>query len=206
MTCEVCEIVKAKENVIFENDKIFAFLNPTPACFGHVTIVPKNHFPIIENVPDFIVADIDGDEISFSANHNGGELPSWIHFSAIDLKLTLQPGDNDQGEYTIYILASDPGGLKDSLEINIEVISYEGTGEIIQNSEIHIYPNPSAKYVNIVCQHNIKNISVYDFNGKLIYSTSANRKRINVEDLEKGIYILKVATEKLTFIERLVIQ
>lgn len=51
-------MIESKENVVFENDKLLAFLNPTPACIGHVTIVPKKHFPIIENVPDFVVADM----------------------------------------------------------------------------------------------------------------------------------------------------
>ena len=58
MACDVCDTIESRENIVFENNNVFAFLNQTPACMGHVTIVPKKHFPIIENVPDFIVADM----------------------------------------------------------------------------------------------------------------------------------------------------
>jgi len=161
---------------------------------------------LVYSIPDFIVADIDEDELSFSAIFSGAGLPSWMNFSNEELKLGLMPGENDGGNYTIYILASDPGGLKDSLEINIEVISYEGINNIIQNPEINIYPNPSAKNVNIDCPYSIKTVSIYDLNGKIIYNSSVNCNSTNIKNLEKGIYILKVVTEKLTFIERLVIQ
>ncbi|MBD3309599.1 HIT domain-containing protein [Candidatus Woesearchaeota archaeon] len=56
--CEHCRILEERDvKVVFESDKILAFLHPKPAAPGHVVVVSKQHFPIIENVPDFIVSD-----------------------------------------------------------------------------------------------------------------------------------------------------
>jgi hypothetical protein len=41
--------------------------------------------------------------------------------------LSLTPGSGDKGHYTIYIMASDPAGLQDALEVNIEVIGPDAT-------------------------------------------------------------------------------
>lgn len=43
---------------IYEDEKVVAFLKDRPAAVGHILIVPKEHYPIIENVPDFIVSHI----------------------------------------------------------------------------------------------------------------------------------------------------
>ena len=142
-------------------------------------------------------------------NENDGRfkisLPSWISFSDEELELELTPGADNGGDYTIYILALDPGGLKDSLEVNIEVITPEGFDTKFQEPEISIYPNPANKYLNIDCNHNIRDIMVYDFKGKLIYYCADDCKKINVAGIETGIYILKVTTDKTTYIEKLVI-
>ncbi|MDP7141586.1 MAG: HIT family protein [Candidatus Woesearchaeota archaeon] len=51
--CQFCKQIKSKENMIYEDDKAAAFLDSSFP--GKVTIIPKEHYPIIENVPDFVV-------------------------------------------------------------------------------------------------------------------------------------------------------
>ncbi len=157
-------------------------------------------------IPEFLVSDIDGDELTFSAVRSGGTLPVWIGFTAGELKLSLTPGSGDGGHYTIYIVASDPGGLKDSLEVNIEVIGPDGTDTHYRESEFKIYPVPAGKYLYIDCDYDIRNIMIYDFRGNLVYSCSENCKKISIADTEKGVYLIKVTTDRLTYIEKLVIQ
>lgn len=57
-----------------------------------------------------------------------------------------------------------------------------------------IYPNPFVSVVNIKSSNNlvIKKVSVYDMNGKTVYSEKYNSKKLNLEFLTKGIYILKL--------------
>ena len=54
MTCLICEKIE-KEKKIYEDDKVIAFLDDKPMSLGHDIITTKQHFPIIENVPDFII-------------------------------------------------------------------------------------------------------------------------------------------------------
>ncbi|MDD5086691.1 MAG: HIT family protein [Candidatus Nanoarchaeia archaeon] len=55
--CEFCDIIKSKKGkVIFEDEKSVAMLSPRPFCHGHIIVMPKQHFTIIEQVPDYLMA------------------------------------------------------------------------------------------------------------------------------------------------------
>ena len=55
--CKICDMIQGKEKCfkIFENDKAVALLNPSPTTIGQVLLVSKEHFPIIEQVPDSLI-------------------------------------------------------------------------------------------------------------------------------------------------------
>lgn len=53
--CDLCALAE-KGQKIYEDAKCVAVLHPAPAIIGHVVVMPRNHFTIIEQVPDFIVA------------------------------------------------------------------------------------------------------------------------------------------------------
>ncbi len=54
MTCQICEKIE-KEKKIYEDDKVIAFLEEKPMSLGHVVVTTKQHFPIMEQVPDFLI-------------------------------------------------------------------------------------------------------------------------------------------------------
>ncbi|MBD3304382.1 HIT domain-containing protein [Candidatus Woesearchaeota archaeon] len=56
--CEICEIIKSKKGKVYEDDKVFAFLAQKPASTGHVILTSKEHQPILEQIPDFIVGEL----------------------------------------------------------------------------------------------------------------------------------------------------
>ena len=56
--CEYCDLIKQKKNVLFENDNIYIMHSPTPATFGHILVLPKKHYLIIEQVPDYLVGEL----------------------------------------------------------------------------------------------------------------------------------------------------
>ncbi len=66
-----------------------------------------------------------------------------------------------------------------------------------------IFPNPANKNIQINTVYSIKNINIYDFTGKLVKNTT--NTNIDITDLEKGIYIVKLETENNTFSQKLVI-
>lgn len=58
--CILCDTVKGKvkSEKIYEDAKVFAILAPTPAAIGHVIVIPKFHYQIIEQIPDYEIAHI----------------------------------------------------------------------------------------------------------------------------------------------------
>jgi histidine triad (HIT) family protein len=57
MTCDICEIFKHKEifKVVYEDDLCMAILHESPANYGHILVIPKDHFTIMDLVPDKII-------------------------------------------------------------------------------------------------------------------------------------------------------
>ena len=59
MVCPICERIKnEKDLVIYEDDTLIAFLEKSPASYGHIIITPKQHLPIFENYDDNLVSHI----------------------------------------------------------------------------------------------------------------------------------------------------
>ena len=57
MKCEACELIKSEER-IYEDDKFVAVLAKNPANYGHILVMPKEHYTIIEQVPDYEIANL----------------------------------------------------------------------------------------------------------------------------------------------------
>ncbi len=55
MTCQYCDAVKAKEHVVYEDETAAVMLHKSPAMPGHLLVVPKEHFTIMEQMPDAVV-------------------------------------------------------------------------------------------------------------------------------------------------------
>lgn len=55
MACHICDAIKSRKWVIYEDEKVSAFLVDRPASVGHVAVASKEHYPIMEYVPDYIV-------------------------------------------------------------------------------------------------------------------------------------------------------
>ena len=52
-TCIFCEIVagRVKTSSVYEDDRTLAFLDHAPLMPGHVLVVPKTHYPALEDLP-----------------------------------------------------------------------------------------------------------------------------------------------------------
>ncbi len=55
MKCEYCEIVEEKRNLVYEDNEVIAAIKDTALASGQVTIFPREHFTIMELVPDFLL-------------------------------------------------------------------------------------------------------------------------------------------------------
>lgn len=55
MTCNVCDLIKGRQGLLFEDEQMAIMLAPKPAMAGHVWLVPKQHSAILEQIPDFVI-------------------------------------------------------------------------------------------------------------------------------------------------------
>ncbi len=62
-TCPICDVIARKHCLIYEDEKICAFLPDAPLVPGHMLVTPKQHIPILEQVPDFVI-----DQLFIKAN------------------------------------------------------------------------------------------------------------------------------------------
>ncbi|WP_319479094.1 endonuclease [uncultured Draconibacterium sp.] len=79
--------------------------------------------------------------------------------------------------------------------------------ELINESDITIYPNPAKDYVviNLPDRNNAKGL-VYNLNGKLVANFDFNLNyKFSTTDINSGIYILHIATKDQVFMSKLVI-
>ena len=69
-----------------------------------------------------------------------------------------------------------------------------GIGEIINNSNIQIFPNPARTVLNVELE-NVSLIEIYSTTGQLVKRIK-NSNTINVEDISSGVLIIKVYNDK----------
>lgn len=143
--------------------------------------------------------------VDWSANSD----QSWLNLSSINLtsknplatisgngdaKITLTADTNNTGlQRTANVLFS--GASVSSKTVIVTQTAVLGTNES-RTFVIMLYPNPTSDFLNIQSQEKINGAEIYDISGKLILKSNVQDKKINVNSLQKGTYLIKLYTEK----------
>ena len=74
---------------------------------------------------------------------------------------------------------------------------------------ISLYPNPTRDiiYIDNTSNVDLKNIAIYDMNGRLIKQvevTNSNNQKINLSDLSSGVYMLHLSNDQLSTVKRVI--
>jgi len=66
---------------------------------------------------------------------------------------------------------------------------------------IKIYPSPTKDILNIAIPKNIdvKSISIYGIDGKIVYKSTHNEKEINLSNIKNGSYIISIEADNKIF-------
>ena len=105
--CIFCKIIKGDIPCakVYENDKVFSFLDISPINYGHALVIPKKHYETITDVPNDILNELvltvkkigtallkDSDGLNIMQNNKkaAGQLVPHAHFHII-------PRFNDDG-------------------------------------------------------------------------------------------------------------
>ncbi|WP_445731773.1 T9SS type A sorting domain-containing protein [Mariniflexile sp.] len=89
--------------------------------------------------------------------------------------------------------------------------SFANTNSIQQNIEdLSIYPNPVTNgkiFIYISSKRDLtKKIEFYNVLGKEVFSTVLTGKELNISNLSKGVYILKITEDNISETRKLVIK
>ena len=90
-----------------------------------------------------------------------------------------------------------------------EEVCIKTLGESIEelSSSISVYPNPVNDKLYIETEFEVEEVVVYDMFGRCQVTETPSHQgnlSIDVTDLTGGVYFVKVATENVTFVKRIV--
>jgi hypothetical protein len=147
-----------------------------------------------------IVTDADNLSVSIlksiKSNSNTNAISAEINS---DEELVLTP--QGAGTANIVVSFNSNGKVVDkTLTVISSSLAVNGN---VKKINLSIYPNPTTDVLNIKTQDKIVEVSVYDATGKAI-NTKLIDGKINVSQLLKGNYILRITTDKATYQEKFI--
>mgnify|MGYP005656760689 CR=1 FL=1 len=100
--------------------------------------------------------------------------------------------------------------LKNVAIDKVNIVEYDLNGNALENTEldnINIFPIPSTYNVTIISEHHEEvHALLSDINGREVKKFKfTNSTTLNLSNLEKGIYLLTLQTEKGRLVKRLII-
>ncbi len=72
----------------------------------------------------------------------------------------------------------------------------------IKKIDVKIYPNPAKDMINILAEKLVTSVEIYDYLGRLIKTENTNK--INVSQLAKGNYLIKIKTGDQEIVEKFI--
>ena len=108
----------------------------------------------------------------------------------------------DYFEYSIF----DGLSLSPTAYVCLDVDNSIGIRELkgADANTIHVFPNPAKDVLNLKCQKEISELSLFSAEGKLIknYDATGPEISVNVSELSTGIYYLKTRVGDKTLLNR----
>ncbi len=93
------------------------------------------------------------------------------------------------GDDDLFVHINQNGGVWQFYEnLNIET----NIGTDIINEPISVYPNPAENSFEIQYNGNIKSVELSDVSGRVVYYANTSNKQIDISNLSKGYYLLKI--------------
>ncbi|TRX24940.1 T9SS type A sorting domain-containing protein [Flavobacterium franklandianum] len=135
----------------------------------------------------------------------------WKVFARRGLGVNASSGDNSGDRTNIAAINDQVEDFTEpSAGANCTLLS---VNQFINNDKISVYPNPAPRgQLNIHINDFVGkiNIQVADLNGRIVYRLNDSNfnieKAINLNSLQKGIYILKVTNETINYTEKIIIK
>lgn len=185
-------------DIVFSNEIVIPPVNNSPT--GNDTIFSLDEYPDDNVFVGKVVAnDPDGDELSFSIISGNDE-----GFFKINNNGEIRVEDGSALSYLNYkefilIIEASDGLLKENIQVIINIVELPPLSlENFINDKINIYPNPFFESIVIDTREDLKDIKVYDLEGRIYYSNDMliGENIINFFNQSDGVYILTFRVNK----------
>ncbi|WP_420574436.1 T9SS type A sorting domain-containing protein [Kordia sp.] len=102
--------------------------------------------------------------------------------------------DNGTAEF-VNVVDPNASGLSGTPSFDFETLSVEET----QLEKLLIFPNPATDVVTIQQSGiTLQNVEIFDMNGRLVLSQKNNLENIQLSNLKSGMYMMRIATQKVS--------
>lgn len=186
----------AAENVVVKLD-----INPAEFDISSLQLMNTSHevkAQIKDNVIEFKFANI-------NLAPRAGDPPVGGHGSILfkmKSQSSLNVGSIVTNKAGIYFDYNFPVETNDA---DTTFATLNNTGFTKDNSVI-VYPNPSNDFIQVKADTNIKQIELFDIQGRILETLTQNENAVkfNISNKTNGIYFLRITTQKGTKIEKIV--
>jgi hypothetical protein len=146
--------------------------------------------------------DPDGDELIYSIVSNSGD--QVLNLSLSDSILTLSRIEEKFGS-SIVVVKAEANGKAISNKFNVQLKLMTGVEET-DETDLKIYPIPSNSHIYIKSTKIIKEVVILDMRGEKLKSYESNtiNQRVELSDLNVGVYFLKVVFEDIVKIRKII--
>ncbi|PWI30435.1 hypothetical protein DI383_08290 [Flavobacteriaceae bacterium LYZ1037] len=115
-------------------------------------------------------------------------------------------GSISQGDHYLHIRVQNTDGTWSLYDR--QLFEIDGTLGVASEelSEISIYPIPASDYVNIKTPNHvqIKSIRLIDMNGKIVMQVQDQIEKINISNLQQGVYLMQITTNNSSLSKRII--
>lgn len=208
------------EVVYFQNDTLEMHYNfwddPEPYPEDGTIFLVKEH---LTPPPFELMAEFDGYNVMLqweepSSSQNDINLEGYhiyVAYENQDFELLTFVEENQYehmpdllgGSYYYYLTALYNSGESGPTEI-IEMNTTATGISMIDQTSISAFPNPTSDFIKISSNDLIEFVEIYNYNGQLIERIDMNtyQSQIDFNEVEIGIYLLKIKTAKGSFTEK----
>lgn len=115
---------------------------------------------------------------------------------------TLQVGDIVTNTATLFFDYNAPITTNEA-RTNISTLTAAG---FIKDPSVVVYPNPTKNIVTISAKNNLKSVSLFDVQGRLLQTAHESKKTttLDLSNRSNGNYFLKITTEKGSTVEKVI--
>lgn len=163
------------------------------------TMSPEN----LNTAPNQVIAQLSDAQGSFS---NPTELGRVTTNQSGSMTVQL-PEDAEGQHYRVRVVSTNYPMIAADNGTDITICENAEINEMAQ-TQCDIYPNPVRGLMHVVSLENILQLAVYDANGMIVsaYEISNTRFDLPTESYAKGIYYVRITTEKGVEVKKVVIQ